>query len=76
MSPLPAALMMSLATLAPTRLNSSCRKPESERQEVSFSIAIKRPSSTPCGCGLISTVSGGSSFVVALVGDLSPVRVR
>ena len=63
-SPRPAPLTMFLAVVAPTRLNSSCRKPDSERAPVSLSIWISRPSSTPWGCGLISVVSGGSSLVL------------
>ena len=58
-----AVAQISSAAFEPTRTNSSCRKPESERQFVSFSIAIRIPSSTPCGCGLISSTAGGSVFV-------------
>src|SRR5690242_7942194 len=59
-----ALLQISSATFGPTRQNSSCRKPDSVRDFVSFSIAIKTPSSTPCGCGLISSVGGGRDFVL------------
>ena len=59
-----AALQISSATFGPTREKSSCRKPESVRASVSFIIPIKRPSSTPCGCGLISSTAGGNSFVL------------
>ena len=34
----------------------------SVRAEVSLSICMRSPSSTPCGCGLISSVGAGGCF--------------
>ena len=64
--------MIFFATVGPTRLNSSRRKPERERALVSFNIAIRRPSSMPWGCGLISMISGGSSRVLRSYTASSP----
>ena len=68
--------MIFFATVGPTRLNSSRRKPESERALVSFSIAISRPNSMPWGCGLISMISGGSSLVLRSYTTSSPAGSR
>ena len=58
-----AVAQISLATLGPTRLNSCCRNADNQRWVLSLSILISMPSSTPCGCGLISSVSAGFSLV-------------
>ena len=46
-----------------TRLNAVCRKPRTSRLFDSRAASISAPSSTPCGCGLISSASFGSSSV-------------
>ena len=52
---------MSFADCDETRLNALCRKPRTSRLFDSCAISMSAPSSTPCGCGLISTASFGSS---------------
>ena len=53
---------MSLAACEETRLNAVCRKPRTSRLFDSRARSISAPSSTPWGCGFISTASLGSSF--------------
>ena len=52
---------MSLAACGETRLNVDCRKPFTSWLFDSRARSISAPSSTPCGCGLISAASFGSS---------------
>ena len=59
---------LTLARISPaadgdTRLNAVCRKPRTSWLFDSRAMSISAPSSTPCGCGLISTASFGSSLV-------------
>ena len=56
----PAFWQISSAVLEETRLKSDDRHERRLRAVVSRNICIKTPSSTPCGCGWISAVSGGS----------------
>ena len=71
---------MSAAAEDETRLNADCRNPLTSRLFDSCAISMSAPSSTPCGCGLISTASFGSSVVargndsVSLPGRSVPVR--
>jgi hypothetical protein len=56
----PARLHSSSATGCVTRENSSIRVCATCRLPDSWRILMSIPSSTPCGCGLISCASGGS----------------
>ena len=58
-----AFLQISSAVRDDTRLKSPDRHERRLRAVVSRSICISTPSSTPCGCGWISAVSGGISSV-------------
>ena len=69
----PARLQISSAMRGETRENSPVRQPVRLRALVSRSICISTPSSTPYGCGLISAVAGGSSFVTRGSSTSSPV---
>ena len=53
---------MSAEAADETRLNAVCRKPRTSRLFDSRASSMSEPSSTPCGCGLISTASLGSSL--------------
>ena len=52
---------MSLAAEDETRLKAVCRKPRTSRLFDSRAMSMSAPSSTPWGCGLISSASLGSS---------------
>ena len=60
---MPAFSQISFATPGPTREKSSCKNELTVRFSLSLTIFSSTPSSTPCGCGLISSTSGGSSLV-------------
>ena len=70
---------ISPAAWAETRLKAVCRKPRTSWLFDSRAMSMSAPSSTPCGCGLISTASLGSSVVargkvsVSLPGRSAPV---
>ena len=59
----PAVLRMAAATGGETRLKAVCRNPLTSWLFDSDAISMSAPSSTPCGCGLISRASLGSSSV-------------
>ena len=63
---MPAFSQISFATDGPTREKSSCKNAESVRLSLSFTMRSMMPSSTPCGCGLISSTSCGNSFVAGV----------
>ena len=71
---------MSPAADGETRLNAVCRKPRTSWLFDSRAMSISAPSSTPCGWGLISSASLGSSVVargkvsVSLPGLSVPAR--
>ena len=71
---------MSSAAELETRLKAVCRNPFTSRLLDSLAMSISAPSSTPCGWGLISSVSFGSWSVargkvrVSLPGPLPDVR--
>ena len=59
----PAFLRISPATCAETRLKEVWRKPFTSWLFESPAMVMRAPSSTPCGCGRISSASLGSSLV-------------
>ena len=71
---------MSAAAEGDTRLKAVCRKPRTSWLLDSRAMSISAPSSTPCGWGLISSASLGSSVVargkvsVSLPGLSVPLR--
>ena len=59
----PAFFTISPDTWEETRLKEVWRKPRTSRDFESPAMVMRAPSSTPCGCGLISSASLGSSSV-------------